>query len=323
MRWQPKSSWKTGYNRGMAEPLNHFTEISDCRRQELEDLLNLALSISQDIRSFENTRTGRMLVNLFYEASTRTRVSFEAAAKRLGMHVINVTAVGSSVEKGESLLDTFFTIQAMGPDCIVVRHPEEGNARKLASVAEPGIHVINAGDGAAAHPTQALLDALTLKQSFDTFEEIRLVMAGDIRHSRVARSAIRLLTKLGIGEIRLAGPEEFMPGEQTTAGTTIYESLDEAVRGANAIMMLRIQKERITGLNLPDADVYHREWGLNAERLGQAMEGCFVLHPGPMNRGVEISSDVADSRHSLIRSQVRNGLYARMALLLNLTRALA
>lgn len=307
----------------MAEPLNHFTEITDCSRQELEDLLNLAHRISQDIRSFENTRTGRMLVNLFYEASTRTRVSFEAAAKRLGMHVINVTATGSSVEKGESLLDTFYTIQAIGPDCIVVRHPEEGNAQKLASVAEPGIHVINAGDGTAAHPTQALLDALTLKQSFDTFGEIRLVMAGDIRHSRVARSAIKLLTKLGIGEIRLAGPPEFMPGELTTAGTTICGSLDEAVRGANAIMMLRIQKERITGLDIPDADVYHREWGLNADRLDLASEGCFVLHPGPMNRGVEISSEVADSRQSLIRRQVRNGLYARMALLLNLTRALA
>ena len=136
----------------MTEALNHFTGISECTRQQLEDLLDLALKISQDIYAYENTRTGRMLVNLFYEASTRTRVSFEAAAKRLGMHVINVSAAGSSVEKGETLLDTFYTIQAMGPDCIVVRHPEEGNANRLASVAEPGVHVINAGDGTAAHP---------------------------------------------------------------------------------------------------------------------------------------------------------------------------
>jgi aspartate carbamoyltransferase catalytic subunit len=307
----------------MAEPLNHFTDVSDCNRRQLEQLLDLAHSISNDIRAFENTRTGRMLVNLFYEASTRTRVSFEAAAKRLGMHVINISATGSSVEKGESLEDTFYTIQAMGPDCIVVRHPEEGNASRLAEVAEPGVHVINAGDGTRAHPSQALLDALTLKQSFDDFSQIRLVMAGDIRHSRVARSAIKMLKLLGIGEIRLAGPAEFMPGDGTTTGTVVFDRLDDAIRGANAIMMLRIQKERISGLHIPGADQYHSEWGLNAERLAMAEPGCFVLHPGPMNRGVEIASMVADSPQSLVRRQVRNGLYTRMALLLTLTRALA
>lgn len=307
----------------MAEPLNHFTDVGDCDREQLEQLLDLAFSISRDIRAFENTRTGRMLVNLFYEPSTRTRVSFEAAAKRLGMHVINISAIGSSVEKGESLEDTFYTIQAMGPDCIVVRHPEEGNAARLADLAEPGVHVINAGDGTAAHPSQALLDALTLKQAFPDFGQIRLVMAGDIRHSRVARSAIKMLGMLGIGEIRLAGPAEFMPGETTTAGTQVFSDLDSAVRGANAIMMLRIQKERISGLHIPDADQYHREWGLNRERLALAEKGCVVLHPGPMNRGVEISSEVADSPQSLIRRQVRNGLHTRMALLLTLTRAQA
>jgi len=307
----------------MAEPLNHFTDVGDCTKQQLEHLLDLAFSISQDIRAFENTRTGRMLVNLFYEPSTRTRVSFEAAAKRLGMHVINLSATGSSVEKGETLEDTFYTIQAMGPDCIVVRHPEEGNAARLAAVAEPGVHVINAGDGTAAHPSQALLDALTLKQNFGDFSSITLVMAGDIRHSRVARSAIKMLHLLGIGEIRLAGPPDFVPGEATTAGTKVFRDLDSAVRGANAIMMLRIQKERISGLHIPDGDDYHREWGLNRERLGLAEKGCVVLHPGPMNRGVEISSDVADSPQSLIRRQVRNGLHTRMALLLSLTRAQA
>lgn len=307
----------------MADLLDHFTHVGDCDREQLEQLLELAFSISRDIRSFENTRTGRMLVNLFYEPSTRTRVSFEAAAKRLGMHVINISAIGSSVEKGESLEDTFYTIQAMGPDCIVVRHPEEGNATRLASIAEPGIHVINAGDGTAAHPTQALLDALTLKQTFPDFSKIRLVMAGDIRHSRVARSAIKMLRMLGIGEIRLAGPAEFMPGSETTAGTLVFDDLDAAVSGANAIMMLRIQRERISGLHIPDADEYHKEWGLTEQRLGQAEDGCVVLHPGPMNRGVEIASSVADSPQSLIRRQVRNGLHTRMALLLTLTRAQA
>ena len=304
----------------MSEPLKHFTDVGDCTRTQLEQLLDLAFSISRELRAFENTRTGRMLVNLFYEPSTRTRVSFEAAAKRLGMHVINISATGSSVEKGESLEDTFYTIQAMEPDCIVVRHPEEGNAARLAAIAEPGIHVINAGDGTAAHPSQALLDALTLKQSFEDFSRIRLVMAGDIRHSRVARSAIKMLRMLGIGEIRLAGPPEFVPGESTTAGTEVYNDLDSAVRGANAIMMLRIQKERISGLDIPDAAQYHREWGLNRERLDLADKDCVVLHPGPMNRGVEISSEVADSPQSLIRRQVRNGLHTRMALLLTLTR---
>jgi len=307
----------------MAEPLNHFTDVTDCSRVQLEGLLDLAYSISQDIRAFENTRTGRVLVNLFYEPSTRTRVSFEAAAKRLGMHVINVSATGSSVEKGETLEDTFYTIQAMGPDCIVVRHPEEGNAARLSTLAEPGVHVINAGDGTAAHPSQALLDALTLKQAFGDFGAIRLVMAGDIRHSRVARSAIKMLRMLGIGELRLAGPAEFMPGDGTVAGAEVFNDLDSAIRGANAIMMLRIQKERITGLHIPDAEEYHREWGLTADRLQLAQEGCVVLHPGPMNRGVEISSEVADSPQSLIRRQVRNGLHTRMALLLTLTRAQA
>jgi len=300
--------------------LNHFTEIDHCSREQLEDLINFAMEISSDPAPFENRRKGKMLVNLFYEPSTRTRVSFEVAAKRLGMHVINVTATGSSVEKGETLTDTFYTIQAMGPDCIVVRHPEEGNARKLAALAEPGIHVINAGDGIAAHPTQALLDAVTLRQHVGSFQKLRLVMAGDIRHSRVAHSVIALLKKLDVGEIRLAGPAQFMPGEAATAGTRIFDNLDSAIRGANAVMMLRIQKERITGLDIPGAEEYHREWGLTTRRLGLTEPGCHVLHPGPMNRGVEISSAVADSPQSLIRNQVRNGLYARMALLLTLTR---
>ena len=303
----------------MSEAFNHFTEVDKCSSAQLKVLIQLAVEISSDPHEFENTRKGKMLVNLFYESSTRTRVSFEVAAKRLGMHVINVSATGSSVEKGESLADTFYTIQAMGPDCVVVRHPEEGNAQKLAAIAEPGVHVINAGDGTAAHPSQALLDAVTLRQHVGEFANMKLVMAGDIRHSRVARSSIALLKKLGIGEIRLAGPENFMPGEEVTSGTRVFGQLDEAIRDANAIMMLRIQKERISGLNIPSAQDYHRDWGLTAARLALAAPGCKVLHPGPMNRGVEISSQVADGPQSLIRSQVKNGLFARMALLLTLT----
>lgn len=303
----------------MSKAFNHFTDAADCNRQQLEQLIDLGVRVAENPAAFDGARRGGMLINLFYEPSTRTRVSFETAAKRLGMHVINVSATGSSVEKGESLTDTFFTLQAMEPDCIVVRHPEEGNAARLAEIADAGVHVINAGDGTAAHPSQALLDALTLRQRFEDFSQIRLVMAGDIVHSRVARSSIAMLRTLGVGEIRLAGPPEFMPDDASTDGTVVFSDFDSAIRGANAIMMLRIQKERISGLEIPFVDEYHRDWGLDTRRLAQAEAGCLVMHPGPMNRGVEIATEVADGPQSLIRRQVRNGLYARMALLLTLT----
>lgn len=302
--------------------MNHFTDITDCSRDQLLALLDLASGIADEPTRLDNRLRDRMLINLFYEASTRTRVSFEVAAKRLGMHVINVSATGSSVEKGESLEDTFHTIQAMSPDCVVLRHPLEGAARNLADIADEGVHIINAGDGIAAHPSQALLDALTLKRNFTSFADIRLVMAGDIRHSRVARSNIFLLSLLGVGEIRLCGPEAFVPPPDELAEDATrlvhYRKLEEAVDGANAIMMLRIQKERIRNIDIPDANEYHRHWGLRPEHLEMAAPGCLVLHPGPMNRGVEIASEVADGPRSLIRTQVRHGVYARMALLYTL-----
>jgi aspartate carbamoyltransferase catalytic subunit len=307
----------------MAEAMNHFTDTDSVSLEHLESILARGALISADPTPFYNTRTGGLLINLFYEPSTRTRVSFETAAKRLGMDVVNVSAATSSVQKGETLADTFNTLQAMKPDIIVVRHPDDGNATRLAALAEPGVHVINAGDGVAAHPTQALLDTLTLQQHFGGIDNLRLVMAGDIRHSRVARSCISLLGKLGLTGIRLTGPAEFMPApdeiEKLDGLVTVHESLDEAVTDADAIMMLRIQRERITGLHIPDADQYHREWGLTEERLALASNRCAVLHPGPINRGVEISSAVADGPQSLIRAQVRNGLSARMSLILELT----
>jgi len=302
--------------------LRHFTEITSCSPEQLISLLDLADSIAADPGRVANVLAGRLLVNLFYEASTRTRLSFEVAGKRLGMMVVNFSALGSSVEKGESLEDTFDTVQAMSPDCVVVRHPEPGAAKLLAGKAIDGVHVINAGDGIAAHPTQALLDALTLRRAFGEFSRVRLVMAGDIRHSRVARSAIDLLTMLGIGEIRLCGPGSFLPSPDSVArlgeSVSVFDSLDEAVRGANAIMMLRIQKERIVRTEIPDATEYHGKWGLRPQHLDLASPDCRVLHPGPMNRGVEIASEVADGSRSLIRTQVRNGLHARMAVLLQL-----
>jgi len=298
--------------------LEHFTHTDDCSKEQMQHLLQLALRVAGAPDEFANRLRNRLLINLFYEPSTRTRVSFEAAAKRLGMHVINVSSAGSSIEKGETLHDTFFTLQAMQPDFVVIRHPQEGTARELALRAEPGTHVINAGDGTAAHPTQALLDALTLLQHFGDLSRLVIVMAGDIRHSRVARSSLALLRQLGVAEIRLAGPADFLPGEQTIAHDRVYTSFDEALEGADVIMMLRIQKERISGLNIPAAGDYHRDWGLNETRLALAAPDCRVLHPGPINRDVEIASGVADGPQSLIRRQVRNGLYARMALLLAL-----
>jgi aspartate carbamoyltransferase catalytic subunit len=299
--------------------MQHFTDINDCSKELLLELLEAAREIAGNPERMIDARKGRLLVNLFYEPSTRTRLSFEIAAKRLGMHVVNFSALGSSVEKGESLEDTFHTIQAMSPDCVVVRHPEPGTADLLAGISEPGVHVINAGDGIAAHPSQALTDALTLRQVFDDLADVCLVIAGDVRHSRVARSNIQLLTLLGIGEIRLCGPESFLPPLASLASedspVSAYESLESAVRGANAIMMLRIQKERISSSAIPDVGDYHRRWGLKSEHLELAAPGCRVMHPGPMNPGVEISPDVASGPQSLIRRQVSNGVFARMALL--------
>jgi len=309
-------------NKASTPRLRHLTDVSECSREQLTSLLDLADEVAAEPASFNGSMPGLLLVNLFYEPSTRTRLSFEIAAKRLGMIVANFSAAGSSVEKGESLEDTFDTVQAMSPDCVVLRHPEPGAAKRLAELADPGVHVINAGDGIGAHPTQALLDALTLRQAFGAFDNIRLVMAGDIRHSRVARSAIGLLTVLGVEDIRLCGPESFMPSPQTLAAAgpslRVFERLEDGLDGANAIMMLRIQKERIIDSDIPDAENYHRRWGLRPEHLALAAPGCKVLHPGPMNRGVEISSEVADGPGSLIRAQVRNGLHLRMALLVRL-----
>lgn len=302
----------------MPAPLQHFTHTDHCSDAQLHDLIDRALEVARNPERYRNRLPDRLLINLFYEPSTRTRVSFETGAKRLGMQVVNVSATGSSVEKGETLFDTFDTLQAMGPDFVVVRHTDEGMAERLAARAEAGTHVINAGDGTRAHPTQALLDAVTLKQAFGDLSRLVIVMAGDIRHSRVARSSLALLPRLGVREIRLAGPKGFLPSGPFAAGVRVFERLDEALDGADAVVMLRIQKERITGLSIPAASDYHREWGLTESRLALAPGHCRVLHPGPMNREVEIAATVADGPASLIRQQVRNGLYTRMALLLTL-----
>jgi aspartate carbamoyltransferase catalytic subunit len=302
----------------MSDRLRHFTHTDACSDTQLEQLIELALSIARNPQQYQNRLAGQLLINLFCEPSTRTRVSFETAALRLGLQVINIAAQGSSVEKGESLEDTFDALQAMSPDFLVVRHAVEGTAQLLADRASEGTHVINAGDGTGAHPTQALLDAVTLKQHFGDLSRLKVVLAGDIKHSRVARSCLALLPRLGVSELRLAGPAEFLPRQQPAASAKVYEDFDEALTGADVVMMLRIQKERIFGLAIPAAEDYHKAWGLTEERMALTAPGACVLHPGPMNRGVEIASAVADGPQSLVRRQVRNGLHTRMAVLLTL-----
>ncbi len=255
---------------------------------------------------------GRIVVNLFFEASTRTRFSFETAEKWLSADSLNFSARGSSVEKGESLLDTARNLQAMSPDLIVIRHASPGVPHFLARQLKAG--VVNAGDGAHEHPTQALLDALTIRQRFGRLEGLRVVIAGDITHSRVVRSNIWLLTKMG-ASVTVCGPPTLLPprvGEMGVAATTDF---DAALSGADVVMMLRMQLERQGGAFYPSAREYFRRYGLTATRLARAKPEAIVMHPGPMNRGVEIASDVADSGRSVILEQVANGVAVRMAVL--------
>ena len=255
---------------------------------------------------------GRMVVNLFFEASTRTRFSFETAEKWLSADSLNFSAKGSSVEKGESLLDTARNLQAMSPDLIVIRHGSPGVPHFLARHLKAG--VVNAGDGAHEHPTQALLDALTIRQRLGRLEGLRVAICGDIAHSRVVRSNIWLLTKMG-SKVVVCGPPTLLPDRIAAMGVEVTTDFDEALEGADVVMMLRMQLER-QGMSLfPSIREYFRLYGLDAKRLARAKPGAIVMHPGPMNRGVEIASDIADSDRSVILDQVANGVAVRMAVL--------
>jgi aspartate carbamoyltransferase catalytic subunit len=255
---------------------------------------------------------GRMVVNLFFEASTRTRFSFETAEKWLSADSLNFAAKGSSVEKGESLLDTARNLQAMSPDLIVIRHGSPGVPHFLARHLKAG--VVNAGDGAHEHPTQALLDALTIRQRLERLEGLRVAICGDIAHSRVVRSNIWLLKKMG-ARVVVCGPPTLLPERIAAMGVEVTTDFDEALEGADVVMMLRMQLER-QGMSLfPSIREYFRLYGLDAKRLARAKPGAIVMHPGPMNRGVEIASDIADSDRSVILDQVANGVAVRMAVL--------
>jgi aspartate carbamoyltransferase catalytic subunit len=299
----------------------HLLAIEGLTPPEIGHLLELADSYVLLNRSGKTQRDllrGRTLINLFFEDSTRTRTSFELAGKRLGADVINMSVSSSSVNKGETLLDTAATLNAMQCDLLVVRHGQSGAPHLLARKVDAA--VINAGDGTHEHPTQALLDALTIKRRKGRIEGLTVAICGDVLHSRVARSNIHLLTTMG-SQVRVVGPPTLMPAGIADLGVQVFHDMKEGLKGADIVMMLRLQKERMTRSLIPSAREYFRFWGLDSEKLAYARDDALIMHPGPMNRGVEIDSAVADHpTRSLIKEQVEMGVAVRMAVLDTLSR---
>lgn len=258
---------------------------------------------------------GKSVFNLFFENSTRTRTTFEIAAKRLSADVFNLNINVSSASKGESLLDTIANLTAMQADIFVVRHQASGAPYLIAQHVAPHIHVVNAGDGRHAHPTQALLDMYTIRHFKQDFSQLTVAIVGDVVHSRVAPSNIHALSTLGVPEIRVIGPQTLIPADLSHMGVQIYHDMTEGLRGVDVVIMLRIQNERMTGAFLPSSHEYFKNYGLTKEKLAFAKEDAIVMHPGPMNRGVEIATDVADSPQAVILDQVTFGIAVRMAVM--------
>ncbi len=296
--------------------LRHLLNIEGLSQSHIEEILDTAESFAgvtrREVKKVPLLR-GKTVVNLFFEASTRTRTTFELAAKRLSADVLNITASSSSTVKGESLLDTLRNLEAMHVDMFVVRHGSSGAAHFIASHCQPHVAVLNAGDGGHAHPTQALLDVFTIRRHRPDFSSLRVVIVGDILHSRVARSQIHALKALGTGEVRVVAPRTLLPVGIEALGVRVCPTLEEGLREADVIIMLRLQRERMRGALLPSEHEYYREYGLTEIRLQGAHPDALVMHPGPINRGVEMTSAVADSERSLILEQVSNGIAIRMA----------
>jgi len=298
--------------------LRHLLTLEGLDRDRIEWLLDSAQEFVRPLGSpppLSSALKGRTVANLFTEPSTRTRVSFELAAKRLGADVVNLEVQLSSRVKGESMLDTVFTLQALHVDVLVIRDAEAGVHQLVAAHVEPHVSVLSAGEAHVSHPTQGLLDALTVRQHKGRFDNLSIAIVGDIKHSRVARSAWRVFRTLGVPDLRIIAPASLMPDTQEFEGCTRYTSLRTGLKDVDVVMMLRIQKERMGQAALPDADRYFAKYGLSPERLALARRDAIVMHPQPMNRGIEISSDVADGPQSVIRDQVRNGVAVRMAVL--------
>ena len=298
--------------------LRHLLTLETLSRTQIERLLERAQTFVRPLGARPPTSqalAGATVANLFTEPSTRTRVSFELAAKRLGAAVVNLEVQLSSRVKGESMLDTVYTLESLYVDAFVIRDAEAGVPGLVAANVAPHVSVLSAGEAHVSHPTQGLLDALTVYQRKQRFAGLAVAIVGDVRHSRVARSAWHAFAKLGVTDLRIAAPAALMPAAGEFAGCTRHTRLAAALKEADVVMMLRIQKERMSEADLPGGERYFAAWGLTRERLGLARPDAIVMHPQPMNRGIEIASDVADGPQSVIRDQVRNGVAVRMAVL--------
>ena len=298
--------------------LRHFLCIEGLGQGLLTEILDTAESFAgvseRTVKKVPLLR-GKIITNLFFETSTRTRTTFELAAKRLSADVLNLNISASSTSKGETLLDTLRNLEAMHCDMFVVRHSDSGAAHFIAQHCAPHVSVINAGDGRHSHPTQAMLDMFTIRRHKENFSQLKVAIVGDIQHSRVARSQIQALNALGTAEVRIIGPQTLMPAQSEFMGAHIYHDLEEGIREADVIIMLRLQKERMHSALLPSEHEYFRLYGLTNERLEAAKPDAIVMHPGPINRGVEMDSQVADGPRSVILQQVSHGIAVRMAVM--------
>lgn len=298
--------------------LKHFLTVSGLSKDLLTEILDTADSLievgERNIKKVPLLR-GKTVVNLFFEASTRTRSTFELAAKRLSADVLNLDINTSATSKGESLSDMLRNLEAMASDMFVVRHAQSGAAHFIAESVTPGVAIVNAGDGWHAHPTQAMLDMLTIRQNKGQFEGLKVAIVGDILHSRVARSQIRALNTLGVDEVRVIAPNTLLPKHVESLGVKVYNDMDKGLEDLDVIIMLRLQRERMQGALLPSEQEYFRLYGLTQKRLALAKADAIVMHPGPINRGVEIESEVADGSQSVILDQVTNGIAVRMAVM--------
>jgi aspartate carbamoyltransferase catalytic subunit len=299
--------------------LRHFLTISGLNRQLLTEILDTAESFSgvteQAVKKVPLLR-GKTIVNLFFEASTRTRTTFELAAKRLSADVLNINITQSSAIKGETLLDTLRNIEAMHVDMFIVRHGDSGAAHFIASKVAPNTSVINAGDGRHSHPTQAMLDMFTIRRiKGPDFGRLRVAIVGDVLHSRVARSQIHALNLLNTGEVRIVAPKTLVPAFAESLGARVFHDLRTGIQDADVIIMLRLQHERMKGALLPSEHEYYELYGLTEKKLAHASPDAIVMHPGPINRGVEMDSEVADGSRSVILQQVTHGIAVRMAIM--------
>ena len=298
--------------------LRHFLTIDGLNRELLTEILDTAEGFAgvseQTVKKVPLCR-GKVIANLFFETSTRTRTTFELAAKRLSADVLSLNISASSTSKGETLLDTLRNLEAMHCDMFVVRHNDSGAAHFIARHAAPHVAIVNAGDGRHAHPTQAMLDMFTIRRHKGEFVGLRVAIVGDILHSRVARSQILALNTLGTSEVRVIAPRTLLPSDIRDLGVHVYHDLEEGIRDVDVVIMLRLQRERMQGAMLPSEHEYFRLYGLTQERLKAAKPDAIVMHPGPINRGVEMDSHVADGAQSVILEQVSNGIAIRMAVM--------